>query len=82
MFSSVSSKIQKKIIVTLLTGMGKDGAKGMLELKKMGAITIAQDESSCVVYGMPKAAIELGAADYIRPLSEIPSFWIELMSKK
>lgn len=82
MFSSVPPKVQKKIIATILTGMGKDGAKGMLELKKMGAVTIAQDEASCVVYGMPKAAIEIGGIDFVKPLGEIPSFWIELMSKK
>lgn len=59
------------IAAVLLTGMGKDGAKGMLELQKRGAYTIAQDEKSCAVYGMPKAAIELCAADEIVTLDDI-----------
>ena len=57
----------------LLTGMGRDGAEGMLQLKKLGWRTIAQDESTSVVYGMPKAAAEMGAADKILPLPEIAS---------
>lgn len=59
------------ILGVLLTGMGRDGAEGMLQVKKLGGRTIAQDESSCVVFGMPRAAIELGAVDKIVPLSKI-----------
>lgn len=55
----------------ILTGMGDDGAKGLLEMKNAGAYTIAQDENSCIVFGMPKVAIELGAASTILPLEEI-----------
>lgn len=55
----------------LLTGIGSDGAEGMLEIKKAGGSTIAEDESTCVVYGMPKAAIELEAVDHIIPLPMI-----------
>jgi len=55
----------------LLTGMGRDGAAGLLALHKAGFHTIAQDEASCVVYGMPKAAAELGAADSVLPLADI-----------
>ncbi|MDO8445073.1 MAG: chemotaxis-specific protein-glutamate methyltransferase CheB [Deltaproteobacteria bacterium] len=55
----------------LLTGMGKDGAEGLLAIKKAGGITIAQDETSSIVFGMPKQAIELDAAGYIAPLDEI-----------
>ncbi|OQW50538.1 MAG: hypothetical protein A4S09_01725 [Proteobacteria bacterium SG_bin7] len=55
----------------LLTGMGKDGAQGMLELRKKGAVTLAQDEESCVVFGMPKAAIQLGAVMVVGNLSEL-----------
>lgn len=55
----------------LLTGMGRDGAEGMVAIKQSGGRTIAQDQESCVVYGMPKAAVDAGAADQISPLSEI-----------
>lgn len=55
----------------LLTGMGRDGAQGMLELRKKGATTLAQDEESCVVFGMPKAAIQLGAAMVVGNLGEL-----------
>lgn len=55
----------------IMTGMGDDGAKGLLELKNAGAFTIAQDELSCVVFGMPKEAIKLGAADRVVPLHRI-----------
>jgi two-component system chemotaxis response regulator CheB len=51
--------------------MGDDGARGMLEMKQAGAKTIAQDEASCVVFGMPKEAIKLGAADKVLPLQSI-----------
>lgn len=56
----------------ILTGMGDDGAHGMKEMHDAGALTIAQDEASCVVYGMPKEAVKLGAVDGILPLSAIP----------
>jgi len=59
------------VLGVLLTGMGTDGAKGLLDVKKAGGITIAQDEASSIVFGMPKAAIALGAAGYIVPLDEI-----------
>jgi len=55
----------------ILTGMGRDGAQGMLEMKQSGAYNFAQDEASCVVFGMPKEAIALGAADEVLPLKEI-----------
>jgi two-component system, chemotaxis family, protein-glutamate methylesterase/glutaminase len=54
-----------------MTGMGDDGARGMLEMKEQGAYTIAQDESSCVVFGMPKEAIKLNAVDKVVPLHGI-----------
>jgi len=59
-------------VVVLLTGMGRDGAIGMLKLRQAGAATIAQDERSSVVYGMPKAAVDLGAAAQVLPLPQIP----------
>jgi two-component system chemotaxis response regulator CheB len=55
-----------------MTGMGDDGARGLLEMKKAGAATVAQNEETCVVFGMPKEAIALGAADKTVPLSKIP----------
>ncbi|MBI2521685.1 MAG: chemotaxis-specific protein-glutamate methyltransferase CheB [Bdellovibrio sp.] len=60
-----------KISAALLTGMGVDGARGMLKLRKKGAHTIAQDESTCVVYGMPRAAVDMGAAIEVLPLQSI-----------
>ena len=54
-----------------MTGMGDDGAHGLKEMKEAGAKTIAQDEQTCVVFGMPKEAIKLGAADQILPLEQI-----------
>ncbi|MBF0363115.1 MAG: chemotaxis-specific protein-glutamate methyltransferase CheB [Oligoflexia bacterium] len=74
-------KFNKKIIAVILTGMGADGAKGMLVLKNMGAITIAQDEYSSVVYGMPKVAKEIGAAMEIAKLSEIPALICQHLRK-
>ena len=57
--------------------MGDDGAKGLLEIKEAGAITAAQDEKTCVVFGMPKEAIKLGAAQHILPLDQFASFIIK-----
>jgi two-component system chemotaxis response regulator CheB len=56
----------------LLTGMGRDGAQGLLQLRKSGAFTIAQNEESCAVFGMPKAAIAINAADEVLPIETIP----------
>jgi two-component system chemotaxis response regulator CheB len=59
--------------------MGRDGASGLAALRKDGACTIAQDEASCVVFGMPKAAIELQAAQRILPLNDIPAALLHLL---
>jgi len=72
MFKSVARYAGANAAGVLLTGMGKDGAEGLLEMKNAGAKTIAQDEASCVVFGMPKEAIKLGAADRILHLNDIP----------
>ena len=61
LFESVSKHFGSKSVGVLLTGMGKDGAQGMLQMKRKGALTIAQDEKSCVVYGMPQVAVKIGA---------------------
>jgi len=73
MFSSVADAAGSRAVGVLLTGMGSDGARGLLKIKQAGARTIAQDEASCVVFGMPKEAIRLGAADQIASLSRIPA---------
>jgi len=73
LFSSVAEAAGSKAIGVLLTGMGADGAQGLLRMKERGAKTIAQDEESCVVYGMPREAAKLGAANSILPLSTIAS---------
>ena len=61
----------KRVIGVLLTGMGKDGAKGLLSLRKSGARTICQDKESSVVFGMPRVAAEIGAAETVLPLNKI-----------
>lgn len=71
LFRSAAGSAGKNAVGVILTGMGDDGATGMLEMKDFGAATIAQDEASCVVFGMPKEAIELGGVDMILPLEEI-----------
>jgi len=74
LFRSSAVNAGKNAIGVIMTGMGDDGAKGMKELKEAGALTIAQDEDSCVVFGMPKEAIKLGAVDCVLPLGEIAPF--------
>ncbi|ADH86372.1 protein-glutamate methylesterase/protein-glutamine glutaminase [Desulfurivibrio alkaliphilus] len=73
LFNSVAAYGGANAIGVILTGMGKDGAQGMLKMKEAGARTIAQDEASSVVFGMPKEAIELGCVDKILPLKDIPA---------
>jgi len=67
----VARHVGKSAVGVLLTGMGADGARGLLAMRQAGARTIAQDESTSVVFGMPKAAIELGAAEEVLPLERI-----------
>ena len=73
LFNSVAAYGGANAIGVILTGMGKDGAQGMLKMKQAGASTIAQDEASCVVYGMAKEALDLGGVDRVMPLKEIPA---------
>jgi two-component system, chemotaxis family, protein-glutamate methylesterase/glutaminase len=72
LFLSLAKHCPENTLAVLLTGMGADGAKGLLALKNAGAMTIAQDEDSCVVYGMPRVAIEMGAAQKIVSLVNLP----------
>lgn len=72
MFESVAKTCGKNALGVILTGMGADGAKGLLQMKNNGAMTIGQNEASCIVYGMPKVANELGGVMYEVPLDKIP----------
>jgi len=71
LFSSAAQKTGTGAIGVLLTGMGKDGARGLLEMRRAGAWTIAQDHESCVVYGMPREATMIGAACEVVPLRDV-----------
>lgn len=71
LFRSAANNAGRNAIGVILTGMGKDGALGMLEMKRAGAYNFAQDEATCVVYGMPKEAVAVGAADEIIPLQDM-----------
>ncbi len=71
LFESVAKVARSDAVGIILTGMGGDGAKGLLAMRKAGARTIGQDESTCVVYGMPKVAYDLGAVEYQEKLSDI-----------
>ncbi|MGO9740161.1 MAG: protein-glutamate methylesterase/protein-glutamine glutaminase [Roseiarcus sp.] len=73
LFRSAAQFAGVNAIGIIMTGMGDDGARGLLEMKNAGAVTIAQNEETCVVFGMPKEAIALGAADKTVPISAIPS---------
>lgn len=72
LFRSVARAAGPNALGIILTGMGDDGARGLLEMKQAGAPTIAQDEESCVVFGMPKVAIELGAVDVVTSIDAMP----------
>lgn len=71
LFRSVAAYAGPNALGVMLTGMGKDGAAAMLEMKRAGSFTIAQDEASCIVFGMPKEAIALGAVDEVLPVTRI-----------
>jgi two-component system chemotaxis response regulator CheB len=71
LFESVSREYGASVAAALLTGMGRDGAAGLLEIRKAGGVTIAQDETTSVVYGMPREAVLLGAAERVLPLQSI-----------
>jgi two-component system chemotaxis response regulator CheB len=71
LFDSVVNLRRKKVVAAILTGMGDDGAQGILKLRKSGALTIGQDEATCVVYGMPREAAKLGALEKVAPLDQI-----------
>ena len=82
LFNSVAREIREKALGVLLTGMGKDGAEGLLHMREQGSHTLGQDEATCTVYGMPKAAFELGAVEKQLPLDDIPTAITTLANKK
>jgi len=81
LFRSVANYAGANAIGIILTGMGADGAAGLLEMKETGARTIAQDEQSCVVFGMPKEAIKLGAAEKVVSLGYVAKTALEMIEK-
>lgn len=81
MFTSLVESAGSNVVASLLTGMGKDGADGLLALKEKGAFTICQNEETCVVYGMPKVAVSLGAAEKILPLENIAQAMVSQLEK-
>ncbi|WP_130471398.1 protein-glutamate methylesterase/protein-glutamine glutaminase [Candidatus Magnetaquicoccus inordinatus] len=80
LFRSAARYAGKNAVGVIMTGMGDDGARGMLEMKQAGATNIAQDEQSCVVFGMPKEAIKHGGVDIVKPLDKIAAEVIRLCS--
>ena len=82
LFNSVAKHATVNAVGVILTGMGSDGARGLLAMKKAGGFTIAQDEASCVVWGMPKVAVEVGAVEKIMPLDKIPNGIIHAFQTK
>jgi two-component system chemotaxis response regulator CheB len=80
LFRSVAETVGRSAIGILLTGMGRDGAEGLRMMKERGAWTVAQDEATCVVFGMPKEAIALGAVDEVVPLPRIAPTIVDLMA--
>ena len=79
LFNSVAKSVGSNAVGVILTGMGADGAKGMKNMKSMGSKNIAQDEKTCVVFGMPKVAIELGGVDKVLPLNKIAQQALEFI---
>ena len=80
LFASVAKYAGGNAIGVILTGMGKDGAEGLNQMKQSGAVTMGQDEKSCVVYGMPKAAFDIGAVGIVKSLNDIPNELINLVA--
>jgi len=80
LFRSAAQTLGERAVGAILTGMGADGAQGLLEMKKAGASTLAQDEASCVIYGMPKVAAQIGAADEIVSIDRMSQRILKLCS--
>jgi two-component system chemotaxis response regulator CheB len=82
LFESVAAIFKERAIAVVLTGTGNDGSMGVKAIKKMGGTVIAQDEKSAEFFGMPEAAIQSGAVDFVLPLAEIPNALINLITKE
>jgi len=82
LFESVAAAAGAKAIGMILTGMGSDGAEGLLRMRNMGAYTLAQDEASCVVYGMPQAAVKLGAVEKVLSLLDMPAALVNRLDRR
>jgi len=82
LFTSVSKTFGDRAVGVILTGMGKDGTEGAMAIRRHGGRTIVQHESSCAVFGMPKSAIDAGAADSIQLLDEIPNEIVQLVGRR
>jgi two-component system, chemotaxis family, protein-glutamate methylesterase/glutaminase len=81
LFKSAARTLRANAVGVVLTGMGGDGARGLLEMHEAGAATVAQDEATCVVYGMPRVAVSLGAVDTVAALDDIPALIVELAAQ-
>jgi two-component system chemotaxis response regulator CheB len=81
MFRSVAQNVGQNAIGVMLTGMGDDGARGMLEMKEAGAINFVQDEKSSIVWGMPGSAVKIGAASEQVPLDKISEKLLSILKK-
>ena len=82
LFHSVAQNIGPHAAGILLTGMGRDGADGLKALRNVGGLTVAQDEQTCTVYGMPAAAVDLGAAQHVLPPAKIGAWLIRLAQER
>jgi two-component system chemotaxis response regulator CheB len=82
LFSSVAKVYGPQAIGVILTGMGSDGSEGLRELHDRGALTLAQDEASCVVYGMPQAAVARGAVTRVEPLANLANAVLQHVTKQ
>ena len=81
LFESAALNAGKNAVGVILTGMGKDGAAGMLKMREAGAINFAQDENSCIVYGMPREAVAIGAVHQVASLQQLPGRVLEQLEK-
>ena len=82
LFHSVAKVAGKSAVGVILTGMGVDGAKGLLEMRNAGALTVGQDEASCIVYGMPKVAYDIGAVQHRVPLTAVAGKVYSLLANR